>query len=361
MALELSRILGRSGARVIVAESSGGLLCRSSRFVNVLYRTPSPRYQTSEYISALLKIIQNETVDLIIPTCEEIFFISKFKDRLADECRVFVPEFEMIETLHRKDRFVDLAQSIGLAVPHTAPISLKEGQLSELSIRGDLVVVKPVHTRFGCETHIIHRNEYQSIKALVADGSREWLVQEYLAGSEFHAYAVASNGCVLAMVVYRSLSFRRNGGPCLAFEAVAIAEIEEWVRHFVQKFSFSGQIAFDFITGEDGSPCAVECNPRATSGLHLLAELDGISEAFIDEKQLDLGSRKLRSKGLFLPCLFSNKREHFKDVIFSWDDLLPCLAQIMTLSYFAAKAFLNRMSLGEAMVDDIRWDGESIE
>ena len=287
MALELSRVLGRSGARVIVAESSGGLLCRSSRFVDEFYHVPPPRYRTSEYVDSLLTIIRKEGVDLLIPTCEEIFFISKFKDEMPAGCQVFVPEFEMIENLHRKDRFVALARSLNLAVPHTVLLCEKGEELSDFPDRSDRVVIKPVYSRFGSETRVIRRDDFEAVKTSVFHDNREWIVQEYLAGVEYHAYAVVSDGCVLAIVVYRSLISGRGTGPCLAFEAVVKPEIDEWVRHLVRELGFSGQISFDFIIGEAGVPQAIECNPRATSGLHLLADMDELHKAFLSRKAVE--------------------------------------------------------------------------
>lgn len=58
-------------------------------------------------------------------------------------------------------------------------------------------------------------------------------------------------------------------------------EIYEWVRQFVQATGFSGQVGFDFIETEDGQLYAIECNPRATSGIHLFHPGDGLVRALI--------------------------------------------------------------------------------
>ncbi len=345
VALELVRLFGRAGARVLVAESSGGYLCQASRYVGEYVWVPSPRYRTCEYIDSLLEIILGEQVDLLVPTCEEIFYISKFRERLAARCRVLAPEFGLIKSLHRKDSFLELAGALGLAVP-------KSGLLGET----DRVVLKPVYSRFGGETKIVSKRELDSFR----DENRAWVVQEYLEGAEYHSYALTEKGEVLANVVYRSLANEHGTGPSLAFRAVENAAIENWIQRFVKGVGFSGQIAFDFIVDADGEARAIECNPRATSGLHLLAGVEGLYEAFLDGSSVTVRPDSLGSKGLRLPCTLLGKAGDFEDVIFRKDDPWPAFAQVATLAYFAAKALLNRSRLAEAMVDDFRWNGEAI-
>jgi hypothetical protein len=55
-----------------------------------------------------------------------------------------------------------------------------------------------------------------------------------------------------------------------------------WVQSFVSRTQFSGQIAFDFIESAEGQVWAIECNPRTTSGIHLFADMPGITSAFTD-------------------------------------------------------------------------------
>ncbi len=353
VALEMSRIFGRAGDLVIAAESSGGFLCRSSRYVKKYHNVPSPRYRCRDYLEALLEIISGEGVDLLIPTCEEIFVISKFLKRFPSSCRVLAPAFDLIESLHRKDRFVSLARGMGLAVPVTKAFrSVKVDGFED----DQKLVVKPVYSRFGNGAFVVLNGEL-----LVGGDERDWVVQEYLEGSEFHSYAVALDGEVLVSVVYRSLATEHGMGPSLAFDAVTNSRVDDWVARFVSEIGFSGQIAFDFIVGSDGMPKAIECNPRTTSGLHLLADTEGIYEALAKGVACQNAEGGKKAKGLRLPCLLLGKGGQFEDVVFRWDDPFPALGQFATLGAFALKALVGRISLAEAMVDDFRWNGESIE
>ena len=47
---------------------------------------------------------------------------------------------------------------------------------------------------------------------------------------------------------------------------------------------YSGQISFDWIVGGDGCARAIECNPRATSGLHLFARDAALPAALMGDE-----------------------------------------------------------------------------
>ncbi|MBD5780886.1 ATP-grasp domain-containing protein [Pelagicoccus sp. NFK12] len=353
VALEMCRLFGRRGWTVVVAESEGGLLCAASRYVQAYYKVPSPRFRTAAFIAALLEIVRAEGVGILVPTCEEIFYISRHRGRLSRYCQVFAPEFSILERLHCKDRFIEHAHELGLAVPETWVLS--EQVLAAID-RSRKYVVKPVYSRFGCETKIV------SGKDLRWEGrGRQWVVQTFLEGEGLHAYAIAREGRVLSGVIYKALAKEAATGPSIAFEAVECSSAEKWLRRFVEANAFSGQISFDFIVDAAGTARAIECNPRATSGLHLLAEDAAVVRAIIDGAPSPLGKTRLKPKGLRLPSLFVGARDDFKDVVFRWADPLPALAQCVTILGFLLRALWNRRSLEEELVHDLCWNGEPIE
>src|SRR5690606_21765330 len=64
--------------------------------------------------------------------------------------------------------------------------------------------------------------------------------------------------------------YRAGQGSSIYFQPVMHAEIERQVASLVKGILYSGQIAFDFIEDAYGKIFVLECNPRATSGVHLL-------------------------------------------------------------------------------------------
>jgi hypothetical protein len=87
---------------------------------------------------------------------------------------------------------------------------------------------------------------------------------------------------VIAHSVYPSQQQWGNKiGSSIVFEDVQNPKTQKWVERFISKTNFTGQIGFDFIETADGMLYAIECNPRATSGIHLFNEAPELVERFL--------------------------------------------------------------------------------
>src|SRR5579862_3436967 len=84
--LDLARKFARAGYCVSVAESSPVHLCRYSNSVRNCYDVPPPNTEPAAFIAALIEIIREEQIDLLIPTCEEVFFVAQGLERLSEYC-----------------------------------------------------------------------------------------------------------------------------------------------------------------------------------------------------------------------------------------------------------------------------------
>ena len=94
-------------------------------------------------------------------------------------------------------------------------------------------------------------------------------------------YSVCHNGRITARTSYPS-TFTAGQGATSAFQHMDHPGTFNWVKTFVAKNKFTGQIAFDFIQSHDGQIYALECNPRATSGVHLLTSHQNFTEVFLN-------------------------------------------------------------------------------
>src|SRR5690606_11193810 len=61
-------------------------------------------------------------------------------------------------------------------------------------------------------------------------------------------------------------------GAAIAFEQVQDPGIEDFVTRYIAATGWSGQISFDLMRLANGQVLPLECNPRATSGLHFFDE-----------------------------------------------------------------------------------------
>ena len=362
--LELARAFHRAGHTVFMAESLRGHLSATSNALAKNFLVPPPRQQTREFLDALEEIVSKNKIDLVIPTCEEVFYVAMGRDRFP----AFVELLDKLRTLHNKWDFIHLARGLGLPVPETALVET-EASLGSAWKRWPRLVVKPVYSRFASRTLICPTPALA--KSTVTFDSR-WVAQEFIAGTQVCTYSVCHNGRVAAHTAYRS-DFTAGQGATILFRHVNHAATLDWATKFVAATEFTGQIAFDFIETREGKIFAIECNPRAISGIHLLASIPNFPDAFFNPSMpciapSDDFSVQLWTGMLVYGLSASLKKCQLKkwwyafassrDVIFRRDDPLPAFLQFRSIFYYLQLARRENISPLEASTFDIEWNGE---
>lgn len=366
-ALELARVFHHAGHTVFMAESLRGHLSQPSNAVKKNFLVPSPRQQTSAFIAAIKTIVVENKIDMLVPTCEEVFYISMGRDEFP--CLVFAEPIKKLNDIHNKWNFVVNAVGHELYVPETMLIRNQDDLLHAYSQWRELVI-KPVYSRFASRTLILPSLK-QSMSTLQYGSKSSWVAQEYIRGTQICTYSVCLNGRVTAHTAYPS-TFTAGQGATIAFEHINHPAIFKWVKSFVEKNDFTGQIAFDFIESPEGQLYALECNPRATSGVHLLASHPNFIEAFINPNILCINPKerssmlatamllygipdafKKKQLGKWFSTFFSSK-----DVIFDIKDPLPFLLQLRSVFAYLKISRKEKMAPLEASTFDIEWNGD---
>jgi predicted ATP-grasp superfamily ATP-dependent carboligase len=366
--LDLARSLDRAGNTVFVAESLPQHLCRRSRAIGRSFTVPAPRQETDGFIRAIAEIVTAQSIDLLIPTCEEVFYIGRGRERFP--CRVFVEPLERLDILHNKHKFFEQAAAYGLPVPQTRLVG-KHTDLANAFSAWPELVLKPVYSRFASHT-LVRPTFDQACNAFRAAGT-QWVAQPYVAGRQICTYSVCHDGRVAAHTAYAS-DFTAGQGATILFQHLEHPASMSWVREFVECFAFTGQIAFDFIEADDGQVVALECNPRATSGAHLLVDCPDFASAFMRPDApfvtppAGSPATQLASAMLVYGLPASLRNRHFKswlaaflssrDVIFAWQDPLPALFQLSSIAQYMLLARRQHITALEASTYDIEWNGE---
>ncbi|MNX30883.1 hypothetical protein D3C86_610590 [compost metagenome] len=372
--LELARLFHAAGHEVHVAESLPEQLCRASKAVRRNHRVPSPRFDREGFLGALERIIREERIDLLIPTCEEVFHVAAGHGRLP--CEVLAPPREQLRRLHSKWEFIkEVAAQVpgdGVRVPETR---LVEGQESlEAAIAafpaGSSIVFKPVFSRFG--THVRIHRPVAPLPDLGATPAQPWVAQEFVPGPMVCTYAVARQGRLLAYSAYRG-DYTAGPGASIYFAPLERPGLEAWVRDLVAREGLTGQISFDFIDA-DGTLYPLECNPRATSGVHLFGPGDGLVEALLGTRddtarpRPETRSMLVLAMGVYaLPKVRSwqgltrwvKDVRVAKDALFRREDPAPLWQQAVLLASLGRIAQREGVSLIEASTWDIEWNGDA--
>ena len=373
VALDLARHFAGAGCRVVVAESMAWPLTRSSRAVARSVRVPPPRQRPEAFLDAVERLVREESAALVVPTCEETFVLAR---GLARGLPVFTSAPETLVRLHDKGRFALAAAAAGVAVPETHRAESPEALAPFLT---DAWVIKPAFSRFGTEALVPpHRagpvracpagSPGPRLAALRPSPERPYVAQRFVAGRQVCTTSVAWAGRIVAHAAYGTPYVAGHAG--VWFRAEAHPAAFDAAQRLVAAERFTGQIALDLIETPDGRVQAIECNPRATSGLHLFRGDPAFARAFLDPEAL---AAPLVPAGadamLAAPMLAAGAAHAFdarwraavasaRDAVWDAADPWPAAGQVVTAATFLARALRHRISPLAATTHDIEWNGE---
>lgn len=411
VALELTRLLHDAGHFVYAADSLEYYLCRSSNAVENAATLPAPRHHTQAFLAELERLVIQWRIDLLIPTCEEIFYVAQGLERLRPLCRVLCPEPEVLQRLHHKAAFIEWAAELGLPVPVTMLIE-DEAAWIDAETCGARPVFKPAYSRFASQvilpfkdaadphtasrtwgartrqaisTHLNQKKRRKSaisrVKALrEVSASCPWVAQEFIAGQAWCTYSLVHEGKLLAHAAYACHYRTGQAGACVHFQQAEHPALLDWVKRFTAEIGYTGQISFDFIQAEDGTLYPIECNPRVTSGVHLFEPGDGLAEAFIQPDIAALSGRivmprtgsaamiKLAMLGSGFKYVRGARTWHrwmdalrrARDVISRPEDSGPFTEQLRMMYSIWQRSRRLGMTVTQALTEDIEWNGERI-
>lgn len=370
VALDLARRFHADGWRVHVADSLPAHSTGGSRAVAGRHRVASPRAAPAGFIADLVRIARAQAIDLLVPTCEEVFYIAHGRAGLPGALQVATSSFDTLRALHSKWAFLGLAQGLGAGVPASARVRTLEQARAWAG--GRPVVLKPEFSRFGTEVQLLPQGIGDAQAPL--DGQRDWVVQALLAGRECCSYAVAANGRLLAHAAYAP-KHRLARSSSYYFAPVQEPAITAFTAALVARLGYTGQIAFDWIIDQAGTPWVLECNPRATSGAHLFAPGDRLPAALAGQDMPCFGPGHDRAAMLAalmwadaLPRALARGRlaawradmAGADDVLMVPGDRRPGPATLQDLAAFAVGAVRGRCSLRAAATADCEWDGQAL-
>jgi len=319
---DLAQKLTAAGCTVIGADSMRHTIGKLDQSY------PSPRFATQQFIIALNDIATANSVDLIWPTCEEVFYVGQYLS--AFSCPVYCPSWAVLDTLHNKRSFIDFASQQSSAVAYPM-----EG--------GKHVIWKREYSRFA--THVLQRRP---------KNSAGWFSQELIRGDEFSSWGLCRDGRLLLASCYSALA--RSSGAATAFLPVVAPDAIKFMEDIAMSTRYTGSIAFDFIRTPVGVAYVIECNPRLTSGIHLVVNPTDVLNALngIGNMLPILRASKLGPLLLTKPFECFSLR-HLPDVL----DGVGYSRLVRSTLEFLSVSLKHGISLPKAATYDIEFNGLS--
>ncbi|KAF8430387.1 hypothetical protein EV426DRAFT_631030 [Tirmania nivea] len=312
VSIDLARQLTRAGHTVFVVDPMHYHVCRSSNSVRKSWRVPTPHVDARGYVEGVLRVmeeVERKGADLVVPMHEEIFY-------LAEACcplplnptslstlrtRLLAPPFPTLIMLHNKHTFSLFLRSLHLEHPffrlipsksHLLPLLNGTSPLHPTNPRASFAL-KPVFGRACSNVYHLHplpattphdKANKKCLDEIDITPDNHYLAQEWVEGERFCTYAVVRRGRVLALGVY-PVRDTIDGSSCVYFEAVENPRVRAYVERIAEGLGDVGvvgwQMALDIVveSGAGGRVMAIECNPRATSGIHLFSGTTRLAKA----------------------------------------------------------------------------------
>ncbi len=368
-ALDIARSLRAAGYEPHLADCSPAWMARASRTAGPVHRHASPVERPADFARDIRGLIDRLDPVRIIPTCEEVFHLAALAEADGFSDPLFAPPPDQLATLHAKDRFAALCRRLSLPVPDTTMVA-DRAALEAFSGDAAHYVFKPVWSRFGARTLIAPTP--QELAAVAPSPDAPWVIQRRIVGEEVSFYAVCQEGRIAAFSAYGS-DWRLPGGASYVFRPLP-ADQSARLRSMADAlaaFAGTGQIACDAIIDADGQPWLIECNPRATSGVHLFGRSAEFGQALMGRGEAEpvAGARQL-STALWLHGLptalrderlaaWRTQRRQGSDAVGAPGDGLPVLGALADAAVFGLRALRTGRPLTEAITADIGWNGRS--
>jgi predicted ATP-grasp superfamily ATP-dependent carboligase len=296
---------------------------------------------------ALLKIVQQEKVDVYVPVCSAggSYYDAKAKSVLSPHCTVMHVDVETLQRLDDKYELATAAEALGLRVPKSYRITNPQQVIDfDFSDAQRPYILKSIPydsirrldlTKLPCATEA---ETAAFVKSLPISESKPWIMQEYIPGQEYCTHSTIRDGHLQLHCCCKSSAFQIN------YEHVDRPDIENWIRHFAKSLNLTGQVSFDFIqAADDGEIYAIECNPRTHSAITMFYNHPDVAKAYLEPDPLPQTVQPLASSRptywiyheiwRLVTHLWSPKQVYErlqiiaqgKDAIFEWDDPLPFL------------------------------------
>jgi hypothetical protein len=363
-ALDLARGFAQLGHRVIVAEPFKRHVTGASRHVSRSYQVTAPALSADDYLTDLVAVVERESVGLVVPVSEEILHASRLMPMLPPDTRMLAMPHDLLLELHDKLRFTDVCRRLGVDAPVTARCD--DPRAAEIAASGRYVV-KPVFSCSGRGVQLLPQG------AAIPAGAGNAIVQAFVDGAVMSTFSFAHRGRPLVTVVYRGAVM--SGTVAVCFERVEQQQaIEAWVSRFVERSGFSGFISFDFVVDSDGRAWGIECNPRATSGLHFVRG-DELARSILDPESAP--PPRMRAERLLqqlYPCLTETQRSVFhdrerlapnlkalwqaRDVTWDRHDPWPFIGMPLTSLPIIRESIRRGCTFGEVATLDVGWYGD---
>ena len=239
--------------------------CRFSSYVRRFIRSPSFAKQPMEFLRFVAQLVRSGRYDVLLPTHEQTYLLSRFRDSFTPHVGLALPEFAAQERLQNKAEFSRLQVELNLPQPETTIVRTR-AELDR-AWRYPFYVKLSHSTAGGGVFHIENESAlHERADRLEADGllrgETDVLLQQPACGVLSTVQAVFNRGELIGVHCFES---RRVGvgGMSTARTSADHAVVREHVARIGEHLAWHGAFFIDyFYDSASGQPEYIEANPR---------------------------------------------------------------------------------------------------
>ncbi|MEP1229456.1 MAG: hypothetical protein ABJG88_02150 [Litorimonas sp.] len=370
VAIDLSRSFMAAGYAPILADSVYPWAAKASKSrARPICRHPKPRYEFEQFSNWLKAYVRDEKPALIIPTCEEVFYVAAAAQNGGFLDRVFTSKLETLKILHSKIDFPNLLDTLGVTAPKTWRIR-RQSDLDTLPRPLNEYVFKPEYSRFGTATLI--RPDLKTLENISFKTGLDWAAQSFIAGDEICFWSIAREGEIIGHAAYKPL-WRYGRSAAYAFKHVQSEAALHVAQSIAKAINYTGHLSFDIILTPNGEAIPIECNPRAVSGLHLLDAQSALAQTIMGQTELNIEVADRRHISLAMACLglpsailsrrlpaFLSDWKASSDVLGRPGDKGPIAGAMLDAARFTFTGLGRFKTATAETTDDIEWNGQAL-
>jgi len=368
-ALAAIRSFGEKGFEVTAGDNTRLSPGMYSRYAARRLLYPSATEKPVAFIEALLEELRRTPYDLLFPTFEDIFVISRQRERFSELVRHLVPPYDRMMAVHNKSSLAELCTVHDVPAPHTAtPASLDD--LEPIAADLDYPVILKLaegNNSLGLSQARNPQELCKRYRKLVRffslEPGRFSLIQKKVEGDLIFSLFLADRGNVVGQLIYKPIRmFPEGGGTAFYRESIRHEQAEQIAADFIEKLGWHGFIGFDFmIERGTGVPYLLDANPRPSPAYNTgLASGVDFTQQFVDMAQekkpavMLKPTEGVRSKTLFVEIIWFGfqflpgkgyfkrvrdamsvfKKRVFVNDVHRSDDRLPSLVLAIFVWYF---------------------------
>jgi predicted ATP-grasp superfamily ATP-dependent carboligase len=194
--------LSRHGIQAVMADSDPLAMSFWSRHAAGRHVYTSPFLDEARFVEDILRIIDKEKIDVLIPVLEETYFVARHRAVLAPHVRIFLAEYWKLISLHDKRSLKNIADRLGVSMPKTVELedAMASGWPSDFHFPA---VLKPKQGGGGWS--VIEVPDQFALRTLVQQGDLlpgRYLVQEKIEGPVAGVAMLYRDGVLVAADSY---------------------------------------------------------------------------------------------------------------------------------------------------------------